>query len=568
MVVLALVVFGVWASAQISAPYPLVRVEPVLVPQPVQPGGAIEVLVRVDILPGWHINAHAPAQAFLIPTRIELVLPPGFQVEERWPAPQTRKLGISPAPLELYEGLIEVVLRIRVGAEVPPSAYLVKGKLHYQACNDEVCVPPASVEFEFPLEVAPGEPAPGATAPTSPGARALWAPSFLWALGTAFLVGLGLNLTPCVYPMVPVTVAFFARTGGQRTSRTLALALSYLGGIALTYSVLGSLAALGGGMLGMALQHPAVLAFLAAVMVALSLSFFGVYTLRAPAALLRRLPRLQNTGVLGALLMGAVVGLVAAPCVGPATVAFITYVASLGDPLRGFLLFLALSLGLGLPYVGLALLSGKLRALPKPGPWTVWVEHVFGFFLLGMALYFLSPLLPEAGLRGAAAALAMGGGLVLLISGLRRHSKGLALVSVVVAGLGLALGLWQLRPAAPGSELPWTPYTPTVLAQARERGDPVVLYFSADWCLPCKELSATTFRDQRVQAALAKVSLVKVDLTDETPEERGVRERFRVVGVPTVIFLGPQGEERGRLLGYVNAQDFLAALRQAYGEPG
>lgn len=139
----------------------------------------------------------------------------------------------------------------------------------------------------FPLAVVAG----GAMASPTSGAGGLFARSFLLALGTAFLVGLGLNLTPCVYPMVPVTVAYFARVAGARLSRTLGLALTYLSGLVLTYSALGSLAALGGGLLGMALQYPAVLAFLAAVMVALSLSFFGVYTLRAPAALLRRLPR-------------------------------------------------------------------------------------------------------------------------------------------------------------------------------------------------------------------------------------------------------------------------------------
>lgn len=562
--VLALVLLASWAWAQ--TPSQLVRVEPV--PQgTVHPGGETQVLLRVDILPGWHINAHAPSQTFLIPTKLELSLPPGFTVEERWPAPQTRKLRISPLPLELYEDLIEVVLRIRVGAEVTPATYPVRGKLHYQACNDEVCVPPASVDFEFPVEVVPGE-AKSIAPPASPGTHGPWARSFLWALGAAFLVGLGLNLTPCVYPMVPVTVAFFTKTGGQRLRRILALALSYLGGIALTYSALGSLAALGGGLLGMALQHPAVLIFLAAVMVALSLSFFGVYTMHAPAALLRRLPRAQSAGILGSFLMGAVVGLVAAPCVGPATVAFISYVASLGDPLRGFLLFFALSLGLGLPYVGLALLSGKLRALPKPGPWTVWVEHVLGFFLLGMALYFLSPLLPNTALRMAIAVLAIGGGLFLLASGLRRQSRGVAVLSVAIAGIALALGISQVRPASSTPELPWTPYAPNTLSQALERGDLVLLYFSADWCIPCKELSATTFRDARVQKELSGLFLIKVDLTDEDQEEKALRERFRVVGVPTLVFLGPQGEERGRLFGYVNARDFLAALRKAYGSSG
>ncbi|MCS7216138.1 MAG: protein-disulfide reductase DsbD family protein [Candidatus Bipolaricaulota bacterium] len=557
MRVLALALLGVWAWAQV--PTALVRVE-VVPPAPVRPGGEAVAQVRIDIAPGWHIHAHAPSQAFLIPTRLEWDWPEGFTGEERWPAPEIRRLRFSQAPLELYEGVIAVELRIRAGAGVAPATYRIRGRLRYQACSDEVCVPPASVEVELPVEVVPGGAAP-------PGPGAGFARGFLWALGAAFLVGLGLNLTPCVYPMVPVTVAYFAKVAGQRVLGTLGLALAYLLGLALTYSALGALAALGGGLLGMALQHPAVLAFLAAVMVALALSFFGVYTLRAPAALLRRLPRAQ-AGPWGAFLMGAVVGLVAAPCVGPATVAFLSYVASLGDPLKGFVLFFALALGLGLPYVGLALLSGKLRRLPRAGPWTVWVEHLLGFLLLGMALYFLSPLLPELGLRVGIGLLAGGGGLFLLASGLRRRSRVVAVLSALVAAAGLGVGVRWGLPARRAPEIPWVPYSAAALAQAQERGTPVLLYFSAEWCIPCKELAATTFRDAQVHRELAAWTPVKVDLTEVSPEEEALRRRFGVVGVPTLIFLGPQGEERGRLFGYVDARGFLAALQRAYPRPG
>jgi len=558
----ALLWVGAWA--QIPSVLPLVQVE--AVPVEANPGGEAEILLRIDVLPGWHINAHRPSQGFLVPTTLKFAELSEIQiVEERWPDPKVRRLRFSEVPLELYEGAVEVILRIRVKPGVPPGTYVLRGELRYQACNDEVCVPPTSVEVAIPVEVRAEEARTAAEVkpPSEGGTTELWTHGFLWAMGAAFLVGLGLNLTPCVYPMVPVTVAFFAKAAGARLARTLGLALAYLLGIALTYSALGVLAALGGGMLGMALQHPAVLVFLAAVMVVLSLSFFGLYTLRAPAGLLRRLPR-GRAGPAGALLMGAVVGLVAAPCVGPATVAFISYVASLGDPLRGFLLFFALALGLGAPYVGLALLSGKLQRLPKAGPWTVWVEHLLGFFLLGMALYFLAPILPEAGLRIGTAAVAIGGGLFLLFSGLRRRSIALGVVSGLVAAIGLSLGVWRLLPERGGPELPWVPYAPAVLLQAQEEQKPVLLYFSADWCVPCKELAATTFRDARVQESLRGLVLVKVDLTEVDPEEDALRRRFQVLGVPTLVFLGPQGEERGRLVGYVARDAFLEALGRAY----
>lgn len=396
----------------------LVRISNIEASGPLSPDGTAEVKLTVEILPPWHINAHQPSQPFLVPTRLEFALPPGLSVKEIWPEPKTKGIPIFRAPVELYSEELEVVLVLRAEPDVSPGAYSLEGKLWYQACNEEVCLPPASVSFAIPVTVMGTLGTPASPSP-SPG---FGGRGFLWMLGAAFLVGLGLNLTPCVYPMVPATVGYFAQVAGAKTLTTLGLALAYLLGIALTYSTLGVLAALGGGMLGQALQHPAMLGFLAAVMVALSLSFFGLYTLRAPAVLLRRLSR-GRSGVVGTLLMGMVVGLVAAPCVGPATVAFISYVASLGDPGRGFLLFFVLALGLGIPYVGLALLSGKLRSLPKAGAWTVWVEHLLGFFLLGMALYFLSPILPELWRKVAMVLLAVGAGSFLLYSALK-HRKG------------------------------------------------------------------------------------------------------------------------------------------------
>lgn len=259
--------------------------------------------------------------------------------------------------------------------------------------------------------------------------------------------------------------------------------------------------------------------------------------------------------------------MVAAPCVGPATVALISYVASLGDPLRGFLLFFALALGLGLPYVGLGLLSGRLRHLPRTGPWTVWVEHLLGVLLLGMALYFLAPILPEAGVRLGASGLAIGGGLFLLVSGMRRKSRVVAGLSVVIALVAVGLGIWRLLPTRNGSAISWVPYISASLAQALGQGKPVVLHFSADWCLPCKELEATTFRDMQVQAELSKTVPMKVDLTEMNPEEDALRRRFGIVGVPTLVVLGPQGEERGRISGYADAKTFLAALNRAFWAP-
>ncbi len=558
---LAWVFLAVAAAAQGPE---VVRITGIEGPGAVSPGSMVEARIIAEILPPWHVNAHQPSQQFLVPTRLELTLPQGVSVEERWPEPEKERIPIFPSPLELYSEMIEIVLVIRIEETVRPGDYQIEGKLWYQACNDEVCIPPAFVPFSIPISAL----VPVATEKPPAQVSGFAEKSFLGMLGAAFLVGLGLNLTPCVYPMVPVTVGYFAQAAGARILSTLGLALLYLLGIALTYSALGVLAALGGGMLGQALQHPAVLSVIAAIMVALSLSFFGLYTLRAPAALLRRLPKGRG-GMAGALLMGMAVGLVAAPCVGPATVAFITYVASLGDAVRGFFLFFVLALGLGLPYVGLALLSGKLRKLPKAGTWTVWVEHLLGFFLLGMALYFLSPILPEVGRKAGVAVLAISGGVFLLFSAIK-HRKGWVLLAfgAVALAAGLGIAVWSVIPAKDGRpEIPWVNYRPETLNQAEVEGKPVILYFSAAWCLPCQELSATTFRSAKVLEAVGKMGVlaVKVDLTTVEPEEETVRKRFNVVGVPIVVLLGPGGQEIRRLEGLFTEGVFLQALEEAFG---
>ena len=424
-------------------------------------------------------------------------------------------------------------------------------------------MPPAELRLSLPVEVgaAPGpvegSQAAGLPSPEQPGRGILWGILF------AFLLGLGLNLTPCVYPLVPVTVAYFAGGVGRRLLPTLGLALTYLLGIALTYSVLGVVASLGGGMLGEALRHPAVPIALAALMVLLSLSFFGAYTLRAPAGLLRRLPRGKG-GPVGAFLMGTVVGVVAAPCVGPATVALLSYVASLANPFHGFLLFFSLAMGLGLPYVALALAAGKLTRLPRGGQWTVWVERLLGLLLLGMALYLLAPLLPEPALKAGIVLLSLIGGIYLFWTGRRIRRRAFQLVRAGALLSGIALATASLVPR-PNGGLDWVPYQPVLLAQAEAEGQPVILYFSADWCIPCRKLSATTFRDQGVLARLDALEVIPIeaDLTWRGGEADELRERFSISGVPTLVSLRG-GEEVGRLVGYVSPQEFLEALTEFF----
>jgi len=343
----------------------------------------------------------------------------------------------------------------------------------------------------------------------------------------------------------------------------------YLLGMATMYSVLGLVAALTGSLFGSALQSPFVLAFVALVMVALSMSMFGFYEIRIPL----KLAGIAGTaiqGVAGSFMMGLTVGIVAAPCIGPFVLGLLTFVGETGNPVLGFSLFFTLAIGLGLPFVVLAIASGNISQLPKSGEWMEWIRKMFGVILLGMALYFLRPVLGDPVYFGALGLLLIAGGVMLgfifrvtstaLFFNAFRRFVG---VAAPLYGLYLILtpGNIVARDAHAGIE--WQIYDAGALAAARSDGRPIVIDFSADWCLPCKELEHKTFNQPEVIEAAKPFVALRADLTRSSSEEvKGLRKQFKIVGVPTVVFIDGEGKERDdlRVVQFVDAEEFHKRL--------
>lgn len=538
-------------------------------------GDAVELAVDAVVAPGWHINAHQPTEKFLVPTALTLTLPDGVRADPvRYPDPKAKTFAFAgDVELLVYEGTVPLRTAIRAPSFAAPIA--ITAALRFQACDDTTCLPPTTVTQTYMLAPASAATGGGPDAAIdgaswlggSAGQASLFANllaqyGLVLTLGAVALLGLGLNLTPCVYPLISVTVAYF---GGQARGRgRLAwLASLYVVGIAVSFSALGVAAALSGGIFGGALQQPLVVLAIVAVMIGLALSSFGLYQLQPPAVLMRWVGG-SASGASGALFMGLTMGIVAAPCVGPIVVGLLLFVGSTQDPGLGFLLFFTLALGMGLPYLVLAMAAGSLTSLPRSGEWLAWTEHLFGCILLCLAAYYLAPLLPPPLkhwlLPGAIAA----SGLYLgFLDPAGRALRGFPAVKAGVGVVMLALAFWLVRPTDTAqAAIAWEPVDRWVAGSGGER--PVLLEFGAEWCIPCRQMESTTYVHPDVVREADRFRMVKADVTEETAATTALSEAYAVKGVPTVILFSSAGGEHQRMVGYVGPDEMLAAMRQVY----
>jgi thiol:disulfide interchange protein DsbD len=539
-----------------------------LVSQPVGERGETRLALEVLVESGWHVNANDPDRPYLIPTELTLDAVVGTAVESiRYPDAVVRALAFAgEQPLRLYEGTFAI--DVTLSGAVPKR---VDGRLRYQACNDRTCLPPRTLPVALTLG---GEQAGGAAAGAGAGGaftsgdassfeRWIGEHGLLATLALVALFGLGLNLTPCVYPLVSVTIAYFGSQSGATTGRVLALASAYALGIAVTFSVLGVVAALSGGLFGAALQQPLVLVGIAVLMVALAASNFGLYQVRLPSALVQRAGR-ASTGVGGALAMGLTMGVVAAPCVGPIVIALLLFVAARQDALLGFALFFALAVGMGAPYVGLAAAAGSLQRLPRSGEWLGWIERLFGFVLLGMALYFVAPLVGDGVLAVGLPALVAAAAFYLgFVDASGRTLPAFLAVKRAVGVLGIVAAAWLALPRGVESAIAWQPFEPGALGAARSAGRPAIVDFTATWCLPCRENDRYTFADAAVGAEADRFVMLRADVTEMTAEVEKWMQSYEVLGVPTIVFFGADGKEATRVVGFVEPERFLALMREA-----
>jgi len=436
-------------------------------------------------------------------------------------------------------------------------------KLGYQNVYRDPLGYPQWKEKSLPVETASAGFSENRQQPEAPGVLYGWA--MIWTLLGIFAGGMALNLTPCIYPLIPITVSYFGGRSGK--SQLIGHGLCYIAGLSITNSVLGVVAALTGGLMGAMLQNPFVLVGVATILVVFATSLFGFWELRLPSGIVQAASQ-SYAGYLGTLFMGLSLGVVAAPCIGPFVLGLLTWVGSMGDPYLGFLVFFTLSLGLGLPLFFLAIFSGHIDKLPRSGEWMLWVRKLMGWVLVGMAAYFVRPILPKTMEIFVLAAVALAAGLHLgwidrSRAGFRAFEwfKGM----VGVAGLVIAtllIGTWVLQ----GPGVAWQSYSDQIVAEAQRSGKPVIMDFSADWCAPCRELDEVTFHHAEVvKQAKRNFVMIKLDLTRKgNPVHENLLRQYGVKGVPTVVFLDGQGNERGdlRLVDFLPPDQFLIRMAE------
>ena len=575
-----------------------------------------------------------------------------------FPLPIMKRMGFSDKPLAIFEGSARITVETALAADFKGSELVVEGTVGYQACDDQSCQPPTDAAFKavFPvaggapvavqaeekkpdkpaqkveaktpaaapagaLKTAPAvseketkvaEPAPSvsvpepkndAPAPTDVKPVSAAAPAGGIDFGNkglplifllVFLGGLALNLTPCIYPLIPITISYFGGQAEGKKGGAVLHSFVYVFGMAMTYSILGVVAAFTGSLFGVALTYPPVLVAIALIMLALSLSMFDVYEFRMPA-FLNKAAGTSKKGYFGTFFMGLTVGIIAAPCIGPFVLGLLTYVGNKGNVFLGFSLFFILALGLGVPFLFLGIFSGSINKIPRSGAWMVWVRKIFGFILVAMAIYFLKTLFPNplAYDLTMAVTLLLAGIYMAWIEATPAKGKVFPFVRNVIGVIFFVLAVYTAVTGVQGyvdarmtetlksinaaggrvtlNAVDWQPYSEEALAAALKTGKPVFIDSTADWCIACHELDAKTYSQPAIIEASRKFIMLRADLTLNNDEKvKAFYKKYAAKGCPTLIFLKPGGEEINELrgVGFEDKDVFLAKMKKALAESG
>ena len=492
--------------------------------------------------------------------------------------------GIAYADEQVFKGEFAVKLFVKKLRDISGPVD-IKFTVSYQVCQErpqEVCFVPDSQALTVKVE-RDFEMAAGVSLSRRDESYAQWVErvikqeleersAFLFVL--VFIAGFLTSFTPCVYPVIPIVMGYVGTRSGKSKWRGFYLSIFFVLGLALVYSILGLLAATTGTMMGISFQNPVVVSVISAIFIIMGLSLAGLFEIPVPSSISSKIQASGKSQVLGALVVGGVSGIIAAPCVGPVLIALLSWISQTGNILLGFWLTFTFSLGLGTIFLVVGTFSGVVAALPKGGTWMNYVKYFFAVLLIGGGIYFLNTItapwlgLLLWGIFLVAAAVFLGLFSPLEAGAVKPKLVRVFLVLLFLVGAFLFIKALEMKyfPQKVGPAIEKTPGLPWISnldegkRQAKEQGKRLLIDTAADWCVACKELDEFTFRDPGVASALKDYLLVRLDFTEKNTTNEEMRRALQVIGMPTVIFLASTGTEIGRFSGFKNKKEFLQLL--------
>lgn len=547
-------------------------------------GGSGELGVVFDVPPRHHIT-DVEYGLFYVEVTDTLGLDFGEPV---FPA------GVPYEGERAYRGRTIVRVPVTVAEEAVPGSYQWPITVGYQICQEfgeQVCFLPVDKSISLVVDIVPaGTPvfaahedvfggeiaAADSEEPQSLEARviaALEGGSWL-AFLLVFVGGILTSFTPCVYPVIPITIGYIGGASAGKPLRGLGLSAIFVLGIAVIYSSLGLISAATGSLFGAFSGSPVVTIIVALIFGVMGFSMLGAFEIALPSGFQSKLQGAgPRGGILGALVMGMVSGLVMAPCVGPVIVALLAWVSKTGSLLYGWTLLFVFSLGLGLLFLVIGTFAGAIQALPKAGGWMENVKKGFGWILLAGALFLLRLTIPEPYYTLCWAVLLIAFAVFTgLFEPLTKESTAGQRLWKVVTVIVFLIGALQLvrvfgvgvegRTAADSAvEVEWLiNEEQAALAEAQREGKPVLIDFYADWCVACKELDHKTWTSPDVTRRVDDFVRLKFDFTRQTPWVSEIMEKYKITGMPTVILMNASGEEVARFTGFKSPGDFLSLL--------
>ncbi|SHL91983.1 thiol:disulfide interchange protein DsbD [Nitrosospira sp. Nsp11] len=478
-----------------------------------------------------------------------------------------------------------------------PMAKAAAGAVADAMSSSAVAAPSGALKPDAAAELFPSAGSPAIETESNRIERMFQSGNFGLILTGFFGIGLLLSFTPCVFPMFPILSGIIARGGTNITkTRGFFLSLAYVMGMAITYAIAGVAAGLSGAMLSAALQNAWVLGTFALVFITLALSMFGFYELQLPSFLQSKLSEeaghLKGGHLTSVFGMGALSALIVGPCVAAPLAGALLYISQTRDIVLGGSALFVMALGMGVPLLILGASAGAI--LPKAGPWMESIKQFFGVLLLGVAIWLISPVISAVVHMLLWAALLIISAIYLHAvdplrpgaSGFQKLLKGVGMIALLT-GIALLVGVLSgsrdiLQPlsklgiavvdvSGKKQDIAQTDHLPFQRVKSvvefeqhvlRSRNQYVMVDFSADWCISCKEMERFTFSDSQVQSRLKDVVLLQVDVTEGTPDDMALLKRFKLFGPPGILFLDREGREIPgiRLIGYQDKESFLKIL--------